>query len=156
MNNLERMIEIAKDAHFGQKRWDGTPYINHPLAVSDMVEGTVAKIVAVAHDLFEDTKVRPEDLKASGFSPGIIDMIDCLTKRDDEEYIDYLARLTRYDTCVYVKIADIKHNMSDLKREKHKNMHDKYTLALFLLSNEESVDLLRTRAYDNALKNEQK
>jgi len=64
---IMRAARVAKKAHFGQKRYDGEPYINHPMRVAGTVtlcEQSNANMVAAAwlHDVIEDTDVTIDDL----------------------------------------------------------------------------------------------
>ena len=59
----ERAVEIATAAHEGQSRWGGEPYITHPLAVAKSFGMGRAKVVAVLHDVIEDTNITEEDLR---------------------------------------------------------------------------------------------
>lgn len=138
MSNLDKAIEIATKAHAGQKDKAGQAYILHPLRVMLRVKGEVEKIVAVMHDVIEDSDFSLQDLKNQGFSDEIIEAIDCLTKRDSEDYKDFILRVSMNRLARRVKIEDIKDNLDldrleevtnkDLKRIK------KYHSALKLLS----------------------
>ncbi len=66
MASIEKALQIAAQAHEGQKDKDGQPYILHPLRVMNAVEDKTAKIVAVLHDVIEDTSVTFVESKASG------------------------------------------------------------------------------------------
>jgi len=140
---VNEALEFATKAHAGQKRWDRSPYINHPIEVSGMVHGNTNKIIALLHDTVEDCNITDDDLRQAGLTDVQIDMIDCLTKRQGESYLDYLCRVVKYDTTIDVKVADLKHNSFDLRPG---NMRDKYSLALFLLTNKEGIDALKNRA----------
>ena len=76
MKNLEalyrRAEEIAIRAHAGQVDKGGNPYINHPLAVAAGVQGYELKIVALLHDVLEDSSVTAQDLLAEGFPPELV------------------------------------------------------------------------------------
>lgn len=67
MSSLERAIAIAARAHEGQVDKAGMPYILHPLRVMLAVRTPEERIVAVLHDVLEDTAVSIEDLRAEGF-----------------------------------------------------------------------------------------
>ena len=54
MSTLERAIEIAVQAHRGQRDRSGQPYILHPLRVMAQMESDAASIVAILHDVVED------------------------------------------------------------------------------------------------------
>ena len=60
MSTLEKAIEIASLAHAGVLDKQGQPYILHPLRVMLNVRGLVAQVVAVLHDVVEDTDVTLE------------------------------------------------------------------------------------------------
>ena len=77
MATIDRAIMIASIAHAGQKDKAGKPYILHPLRVmltvaSDKNATDEQKIVAVLHDVIEDTYVQEQQLKENGFSEDII------------------------------------------------------------------------------------
>lgn len=65
---IKKAYQIAKQAHEGQFDKGGQPYFLHPLAVSEKVQSEDAKIVALLHDVIEDTTVTIEDLQREGFS----------------------------------------------------------------------------------------
>ena len=121
-------FHVAYHAHQGQKRWDGTPYIEHPISVCKSVEGTDAKIVALLHDVVEDTDLTLDDL--SQFGEEIVGAIEAITKRDGEKYVEYLNRVAENRLATKVKLADIEHNLSDNPGKMSKSMRDKYELAI--------------------------
>src|SRR4026209_2917785 len=88
MSLLEKAISIAVEAHRGQKDKFDRPYILHPLGVMGRVDTEPEKIVAVLHDVVEDTKVTFEDLKREGFPDDLLNALDCVTKREGEAYED--------------------------------------------------------------------
>ena len=64
---LEIAIQIAAAAHAGQKQKNGQPYILHPLRVMMRVHTEDEKIVAILHDVLEDTPWTAEQLQQRGF-----------------------------------------------------------------------------------------
>ncbi len=112
---LKKALEIAKRAHAGQKDKGGHPYIEHPVTVARMVRGRQAKIVALLHDVCEDSEITLEDLKKAGFSRRIVAAVDAVTKRQGERYRHYLMRVKNNRLATRVKIADATHN-SDFSR----------------------------------------
>lgn len=112
---LERAIEIAVSAHRGQTDKAGQPYILHPLRVMLACESDVARIVAVLHDVIEDTDWAPDALRAEGVSDEIIAALDTVTRRHDETYSEFIERASRNEIGRAVKIADIHDNL-DLSR----------------------------------------
>jgi (p)ppGpp synthase/HD superfamily hydrolase len=112
---LNKAIEIAAIAHTGQVDKAGEPYILHPLRVMLGCGDEVERICAVLHDVVEDSSLGFDDLRREGFSDTVIEVLDCLTKRDGESYDDFIDRVLKNKTACRVKLADIKDNM-DLTR----------------------------------------
>lgn len=112
-----KAYKIARKAHEGQIDKGGKPYINHPLTVAKNVKGHEEKIVALLHDVVEDSSYSLEDIKSFGFSENVVKSIECLTrdKDKDEDYDNYIERILSNPIAVKVKIADMEHN-SDLSR----------------------------------------
>lgn len=65
---VDKATEIARAAHAGQQDKQGQEYILHPLRVRDAVNSDDAKIVAILHDVVEDTAVTVEELRAMGLT----------------------------------------------------------------------------------------
>ena len=82
---LERAIEIAVEARKGQLDKGGNPYILHPLRVMMSVDLELEKIVAVLHDVVEDSNWTFEALLAEGFSIEVIEALKSVTKNSDNE-----------------------------------------------------------------------
>ena len=101
--------------HWKQKDKAGKRYIWHPIHVMLNVEGYNEKIVALLHDIVEDTEVTIPDLKNLKFSKEVIEAVDVITKKKDQEYFSYLKSIRDNSIAKKVKIEDLKHN-SDLKR----------------------------------------
>jgi len=116
MRRLERAIAIAAEAHSGTKDKAGMPYIFHPLRVMLKMRTDDERIVAVLHDVVEDSKSWPlRRLRAEGFSGKVLKAIDSVTKRENEEYADFIERASRNPIGRKVKIADVLDNL-DVKR----------------------------------------
>lgn len=115
MTTLARAIAIAAQAHQEQHDKAGAPYILHPLRMMAQLHGEAERIVAVLHDLIEDTDWTLDQLRAEGFSDDVLAAIDCLTKRDDESYEAFIERASYNELARQVKLADLEDNM-DLRR----------------------------------------
>jgi (p)ppGpp synthase/HD superfamily hydrolase len=136
--NIETAIAIAAQAHQGQTDKGGKPYIFHPLQVMSRVESIDEKIVAVLHDVLEDTEVTAEQLRTVGFGVHIIEAVKGLTRSKGEEYSDFISRAKSNPLSRVVKVADIQENMN-LDRIPHPTQEDrarveKYKRALQELS----------------------
>ena len=101
--------------HWKQKDKAGKRYVWHPIHVMINVKGYNEKIVALLHDIVEDTEVTVPDLKNLKFSKEVIEAVDVITKKKDQEYFSYLKLIKDNSIAKKVKIEDLKHN-SDLKR----------------------------------------
>lgn len=111
MATIEKALQIAAKAHEGQKDKDGQPYILHPLRVMHTVAGSEAQIIALLHDVVEDTSVTIEDLRAAGFSETILDGVRCVTHGKGESYAAYVVRCKANPLGRQVKLADLEDNM---------------------------------------------
>ena len=112
---LERAIEIAARTHAGQTDKGGAPYILHPLRVMLRVAPGAQQIVAVLHDVVEDSDVTFEDLEREGFSAEVVKGLRAVTKVEGESYEDFVARAALDPVGKAVKLADLMEN-SDLSR----------------------------------------
>lgn len=115
MATLEQAISLAAKQHEGQVDKANAPYILHPLRVMLNVPTIEHKIVAVLHDILEDTETTIEELYQFGFQEHIIDAIVALTKKQGETRLEAAQRARQNPIARVVKLADINDNM-DLSR----------------------------------------
>jgi len=111
-------LSLALKAHAGQVDRFGAPYILHPLRVMHRVKSPEAMIAAILHDVIEDSPMTLQELAEYGFGPDIIFAVDCLSKRDNELYEDYIKRVKLSGLAVEVKLADLEDNMDIRRAEK--------------------------------------
>ncbi|MCV9961436.1 HD domain-containing protein [Pararhizobium sp. BT-229] len=115
--NLDLAIKLATEAHAGQVDKAGQPYILHPLRVMQAMKTDDERIVAVLHDVIEDTAWTCDDLYwQHGFSPDVVAAIGALTRRSGEEYFDFIRRAAANPLARAVKIADIRDNLDPTRR----------------------------------------
>ena len=114
-DQFEIAMKIAVTNHYGQKDKGSKPYILHLIHVMNNVEGLDVKIVAILHDILEDTNITKDDLLNHGFSEFLVDTICLLTKPKQQEYMTYIKNVSKNMIAKKVKMADLKHNM-DLTR----------------------------------------
>ena len=136
MSTLEKAIAIAADAHAGQLEKNGKPYILHPLRVMMSVvgAGTDTQIVAVLHDVVEDTRTTLQDLREAGFSTQVLEAVATLTHDKSADYLTYIRTAASISLARDVKRADLQDNM-DLSR----------------IPDPQEMDLVRVERYRNAL-----
>ena len=106
MSSLERAIAIAAQAHAGQIDKAGEPYILHPLRLMLAMQTDHERIVAVLHDVVEDSGITLDALRAEGFAEEAVVAIDALTKREGESKMEAAARAKRNPLALRVKLAD--------------------------------------------------
>ncbi|MBS0657530.1 MAG: GTP pyrophosphokinase [Verrucomicrobia bacterium] len=115
MATTEKALQIAVRAHAGQQDKSGAAYIFHPLRVMARCRSEDARIVALLHDVVEDTAVTFDELVAAGFSEPVLAAIRLLTHRGDVPYLDYVRAIAANPLATEVKLADLEDN-SDLRR----------------------------------------
>lgn len=114
---IETALQIALDVHSGQTDKAGQPYILHPLRLMHRLHSDDEKIVALLHDVVEDGELSLSDLRARGFGESIVAAIDCLTRREQEDYQAFIERVASNPLATRVKIEDLRDNM-DVSRLK--------------------------------------
>lgn len=116
---MNRQINKARTLaylyHAEQKDKAGVPYTEHLEHVSRSVNSDEAQVVALLHDILEDTKCGVEDLRREGFSGEVVAAVVAMTHPPNELYEDYIARVANNSLAREVKIADMTHN-ADLSR----------------------------------------
>ena len=117
--NLHRAIEIALDAHKNVSDKGGNSYILHPLRLMLQMDSEEEMIVAILHDVVEDSEKWSFDkLKEEGFSNKIINSLRSVTKENkNEDYEKFIDRSIKDKIGRKVKIADISDNL-DISRLK--------------------------------------
>ena len=115
MADLERALQIAVQAHAGQKDKNGLSYIFHPIRVMTRCNTADARMAALLHDVVEDTDVTFEDLEKEGFSDRVLSILRLLTHAPEDSYEEYVQRIGNDLTAIEVKLADLEDN-SDVRR----------------------------------------
>ena len=114
-DNTKKAMKLCFKAHKDQVDKSGMPYVFHPFHVAEQMTDEVTTIVALLHDVVEDTDYTLEDIAAEGFGEDILKAVALMTHEDDVPYLDYVAKLKDNPIARAVKLADLAHN-SDLSR----------------------------------------
>ena len=141
-------MKVAYDAHAGQLDRAGVPYIYHPIHVAEQMDNEDACVVALLHDVVEDTDISLDDLKEMGFTETQLEGVRLMThippegelseEEKLEDYLDYVRRIKDNDLAKQVKIADLNHNadpsrcITDTPSDRAR--YEKYKKALEILT----------------------
>ncbi len=115
MDLLAKALQIAIEAHAGQTDRYGKPYIEHPLRVMANCKSQEEKIVAVLHDVVEDSDWTIDRLRSEGFPDTVLTAIACLTKSEGADYDEYVKKAAADPIARKVKIADLTDNLNLLR-----------------------------------------
>jgi len=136
----KKAMLIAYQAHKDMSDKNGIPYIFHPIHLAEQMDSEKAVIVALLHDVVEDTDWTMSGLEQEGFPKDVIDALNLLTHNDEIEYLEYIRQINQSSNpyAKAVKLADLKHN-SDLSRlqkidEKTLLRIEKYKKAIAILT----------------------
>lgn len=125
---LKQAYQVARDAHEGQMRTSGEPYITHPVAVArilaEMRLDHETLMAALLHDTIEDTHVTKEDL-AEQFGEAVAELVEGVSKLDKLKFRDkkeaqaenfrkMMMAMTQDIRVILIKLADRTHNMRTL------------------------------------------
>ncbi len=141
LENLLVAIHVAVTSHKLQQDKGGLLYILHPMHVMLQMETTNERIVAILHDVVEDTTTTLNHLKfVYGFSQEILDAVDAITKRPGEQKESYWTRVAANDLATRVKFKDMEHNTSEkrisvLSTSEQEYLKTKYAKARIFIAN---------------------
>jgi (p)ppGpp synthase/HD superfamily hydrolase len=137
--NITNAILIATKVHDDQTDKGGQPYILHPIRVMMQFGDNTHRIVSILHDVMEDSSIDEDILNNYGFDKDIIEAVNCLTRKKNENYFDYIDRIKTNKIASNVKLADLRDNMN-LERipnltKKDKKRVEKYEKAYKIINN---------------------
>lgn len=111
-----KAMNIAYKAHHGQFDKSGVPYVFHPIHLAEQMDTEQECIVALLHDVVEDSSITIEDLEKE-FSEDIILAVKLLTREAGTKYPDYIKNLKSNPLARKVKLADLEHNTDTTRLE---------------------------------------
>lgn len=136
-DKTKKALKLCFEAHKAQLDKSGMPYVFHPFHLAEQMKDENTTVVALLHDVIEDTDYTVDDLIVMDFDEEIIEAIKLMTHEDGVPYMDYVEKIKSNPIARKVKLADLRHN-SDLSRldtptEKDKMRVEKYRKAIELL-----------------------
>ena len=135
----KQAMKLCFQAHEGQTDKSGLPYAHHPLHLAEQMDDEAGTIVALLHDVVEDTDYTLKDIKAMDFGDDVMKALELLTHDESVPYMEYVRAISSDPLATKVKLADLEHN-SDLSRlnreptEKDLKRIEKYKEAKRILS----------------------
>lgn len=113
---FRKALNIAVEKHEGRFRGGGIHYVFHPLSVMMQCETMKQKIVALLHDVVEDTDMTMEDLSYMGFDLDVLDALSLLTRIEGsgQSYEEYIKMVKLNPLAKAVKICDLKDNINSV------------------------------------------
>ena len=136
---------IATQAHAGDVDKAGRPYIEHPERVAARLTDPDAVVVALLHDVLEDTELTADDLRAAGATDLQVQALEALTHAKDVPNEDYWRALRLVPLAWLVKVADLADNTDParialLAPERQDYFRTKYRSALAVIGWDETPD----------------
>lgn len=132
-------LKLCFEAHKEQTDKSGMPYVFHPFHLAEQMTDEETTVVALLHDVIEDSTYTVADLREMGFSERVLTAVALMTHAPDVPYMEYVAQIKTNPIARAVKLADLRHN-SDMSRLDSITPYDearaeKYKRAIALLEN---------------------
>ena len=133
----KKALKLCFDAHKEQIDKSGMPYFFHPFHLAEQMQDEESTVVALLHDVIEDTDYTLDDLSKMGFDDSVLTAINLMTHEDGVPYMDYVEQIKTNPIAKIVKLADLRHN-SDMTRldvvtPRNQERAEKYLAAIKLL-----------------------
>lgn len=128
----KKALKLSFEAHKDQLDKSGMPYVFHPFHLAEQMTDEDTTVVALLHDVVEDTDYTLDDLRVMGFNEKVIEAIGLMTHAEGVPYMEYVAKIKENPIAKAVKLADLAHNSDSsrldnitekdmVRREKYKN-----------------------------------
>ena len=137
-------MKLCYKAHAGKTDKSGLPYVHHPFHLAEQMDDEDSTVVALLHDVVEDTDYTIGDIKGMGFGDAVVEALKLLTHDPAVPYMDYIKAIADNPLAKKVKLADLEHNSDitrlnhELTEKDHKRLY-KYMLARTLLTRSDNL-----------------
>ena len=111
----KKAMKLCFQAHKDQLDKSGLPYVFHPFHLAEQMEDEYSTVVALLHDVMEDTAFNLEDLRYMGYPEEVLEALVLMTHVEGVPYTEYVAAIKTNSIARKVKLADLRHN-SDTSR----------------------------------------
>lgn len=111
----KKALKLCFQAHKEQVDKCGMPYVFHPFHLAEQMDTEETTVIALLHDVVEDTDYTLDDLAKLGFTASIIEALALMTHDPKMPYMEYVEKISSNPMAAKVKLADLRHN-SDLSR----------------------------------------
>jgi len=133
----KQAMKLCFEAHKDQVDKTEIPYVFHPFHLAELMNDEYTTVIALLHDVVEDTEYTFKDLEDMGYPKEVIDALRLLTHEKGVPYMEYVSKIKDNPLAKTVKLADLRHN-SDMTRldvvdEKAIERGNKYKKAILLL-----------------------
>ena len=129
-----KAMQISIIAHDGQVRprgvEKGKPYFTHPARVAEQFSDWKFQAIGYLHDVIEDTGFTESDLYKMGVDADVVRTVKMLTKKEGENYFEFIMRMKDDPIANSIKDADLEDNMATLEEG---SLKDKYRFAQYIL-----------------------
>jgi len=115
MKLIEKSLSLALRAYAGKTDKAGREYILHPLRLMAKMKTDLEMSAALLHDVIEDSDITAEQLLAEGIPAEVVEAVQYLSKNENEDYQDFVARAKKNAIAAKVKAADIEDNIDVLR-----------------------------------------
>ena len=114
--NISTAMAMSAAAHEDQVDKADKPYVMHPMRVASNFTDPFQVIVALLHDVLEDSDVVTAQDIENVFGDEIRDAVETLSRKsNDEDYFDYIFRIKPFPQLAAIKLADLRDNMDVLR-----------------------------------------
>lgn len=141
-------LKLCFAAHKEQLDKSGLPYVFHPFHLAEQMTDEITTVVALLHDVVEDTDYTLDQLRAMGFPEKAMEALALLTHDPTVPYMDYVAAIKPNPVARAVKLADLRHNSDRSRLEQLDDWalkrEQKYLAAIALL---EGSEIHQTEAF---------
>lgn len=129
---VEKAAQICLQYHAGQVDKQGKPYFMHPFRIMFKCVTDEERIVALLHDILEDTDYTLKELRET-FGDKIANAIIHITRGCNENYFSYIERLSKNQLAARIKQRDLFDNLDGARGPISESLRKRYIKALMII-----------------------